>query len=108
MAILKINSDLAGHLNKENIHSDDAKDDLSDTASDIKDTMDNESGFYDDEASEKSLNDDYMDEEPVSPPPCPPDEAPQLLMSQTIEVSFVIIIYSVTFRFLDHTCSIHE
>merc|ERR1711963_597917 len=75
MAILKINSDLAGHLNKENIHSDDAKDDLSDTAS----------GFYDDEASEKSLNDDYMDEEPVSPPPCPPDEAPQLLMSQTIE-----------------------
>jgi len=85
MAILKINSDLAGHLNKENIHSDDAKDDLSDTASDIKDTMDNESGFYDDEASEKSLNDDYMDEEPVSPPPCPPDEAPQLLMSQTIE-----------------------
>merc|ERR1712079_599579 len=26
-----------------------------------------------------------MDEEPVSPPPCPVDEAPQLLMSQTIE-----------------------
>merc|ERR1711923_184972 len=84
MPELKINSDFAGHLNKENIHCEE-KDYLSDTASENRDTMDNESGFYDDEASEKSLNDDYMDEEPVSPPPCPMDEAPQLLMSQTIE-----------------------
>jgi len=84
MPELKINSDFAGHLNKENIHCEE-KDDLSDTASENRDTMDNESGFYDDEASEKSLNDDYMEEEPVSPPPCPMDEAPQLLMSQTIE-----------------------
>merc|ERR1711868_138540 len=84
MPILKINTDLALLLDKENIHCEE-KDDLSDTNSENRDTMDNESGFYDDEASEKSLNDDYMEEEPVSPPPCPMDEAPQLLMSQTIE-----------------------
>ena len=32
---------------------------------------------------------DYIDDEPVSPPPCSPSEAPKLLLSKTIEVQYL-------------------
>ena len=38
----------------------------------------------DGEENEEEIVEDF--EEPVSPPPCSPSEAPKLLMSQTIEV----------------------
>ena len=79
MPVIKVNTDIVmvdrGHKeDKENIHSDKEEDmdeeQLKDDSSNVMDTN----------------NEDYIDDEPVSPPPCSPEEAPKLLMSQTIEV----------------------
>ena len=81
MPVIKVNTDIVmvdrGHKeDKENIHSDKEEDmdeeQLKDDSSNVMDTN----------------NEDYIDDEPVSPPPCSPEEAPKLLMSQTIEVSY--------------------
>ena len=79
MPVIKVNTDIVmvdrGHKeDKENIHSDKEED------------MDEEQLKDDSDNVMDTNNEDYIDDEPVSPPPCSPEEAPKLLMSQTIEV----------------------
>ena len=80
---LKINEELKRSEieNKKNIHSDHDDHDEEEATQSEDEEIDVETVVEDQ---------DTIDDEPVSPPPCNPEEAPTLLLSKTIEVCSVL------------------
>ena len=92
-----LNKDTFENQNEENFESGDEENSVDTDDKTVKSAgnlVDEIKRDFDESSNEDEFSDNVRDleiDEPVSPPPCDPEDAPQLLISQNIEVQIINI-----------------
>jgi len=91
-----LNKDTFENQNEENFESGSDEENTDDkTVKSAGNLVDEIKRDFDECSNEDEFSDNVGDleiDEPVSPPPCDPEDAPQLLISQNIEVQIIDLI----------------